>query len=236
VVRKDERRARIVTAVTEHGEITRVDELMQRICLFAVGEMAISGCTLALLAGTEPVGTLAGAGRHSSAVTELQFQLGEGPCLEACASGIPVLLPDLAVDAAARWPVFTVAAPPGVRAEFCFPLGVGISCIGVFDLYRDEPGMLSDDHLADALIAADIARDALLYLQEPPGHPGLAALLEVVGMDRIVVHQATGMIAVQLDETPPAALARLRAAAFESGRSIYDIAQDVVERRVRFDE
>jgi hypothetical protein len=39
-----------------------------------------------------------------------------------------------------------------------------------------------------------------------------------------------------LDETPPAALARLRAAAFESGRSIYDIAQDVVERRVRFGE
>ena len=96
--------------------------------------------------------------------------------------------------------------------------------------------MLSSDHLNDARIAADIARDALLYLQEPPGHPGLAALLEVVGMDRIVVHQATGMIAAQLDETPPAALARLRAAAFESGRSIYDIAQDVVERRVRFGE
>ena len=236
MVRKDERRARIVTAVTGRGEVTRVDELMQRICLFAVSEMAVSGCTLALLAGTEPVGTLAGAGRHSRTVTELQFQLGEGPCLEACASGIPVLLPDLAVDGAARWPVFTLAAPPEVRAEFCFPLGVETSCIGVFDLYRDEPGMLSDDHVADALIAADIARDALLYLQEPPGHSGVAALLEVVGMDRIVVHQAAGMIAVQLDETPHAALARLRAAAFQSGRSIYDIAQDVVERRVRFGE
>ena len=69
-----------------------------------------------------------------------------------------------------------------------------------------------------------------------PGHPGLAALLDMVGMDRIVVHQATGMIAVQLDETPADALARLRAMAFQSGRSIYDIAQDVVERRVRFDE
>jgi len=235
-VREDERRARIVTAVTERGEITRVDELMQRICRFAVSELAASGCTLALLAGTEPVATLAGAGRHSSTVTELQFQLGEGPCLEACASGTPMLLPDLAVDGAARWPVFTVAAPPGVRAEFCFPLGVETSCIGVFDLYRDEPGMLSDNHLADARVAADIARDALLYLQEPPGHPGLAALLDAVGMDRIVVHQATGMIAAQLDETPPAALARLRAAAFESGRSIYDLAQDVVGRRVRFDE
>jgi len=32
------------------------------------------------------------------------------------------------------------------------------------------------------------------------------------------------------------AQARLRAAAFASGRSMYDVAQDVIERRVRFDE
>ena len=79
------------------------------------------------------------------------------------------------------------------------------------------------------------SHDAVLYLQDPPGHPGLAALLDMAGMDRIVVHQATGMIAAQLDATPADALARLRATAFQSGRSIYDIAQDVVERRVRLD-
>ena len=55
-------------------------------------------------------------------------------------------------------------------------------------------------------------------------------------MDRIVIHQAAGMIAAQLDETTASAPTRLRGAAFASGRSIYDIAQDVVERRVRFDE
>ncbi len=235
MVPDEERRARIVAAVTRRGGATRVDELMRRLCLFAVSEMAVSGCTLALISGTEPVGMLAGAGRHSSTITELQFELGEGPCLEAYTSGIPVLVPDLTINGAARWPVFTAAATePGVRAEFCFPLGVGTNCIGVLDLCRDEPGMLSDEHLADALAAADIARDAMLYLQEPPGHPGLSALLEAVGMDRIVVHQATGMIAAQLDETPANALARLRARAFQTGRSIYDIAQDVVERRVRF--
>ena len=96
--------------------------------------------------------------------------------------------------------------------------------------------MLSEEHLADALVAADIARDAVLYQPYAQGGPDLAELLETVGTDRVVIHQATGMIAVQLDETMSNALARLRAAAFASGRSIYDIAQDVVERRVRFDE
>ena len=51
-----------------------------------------------------------------------------------------------------------------------------------------------------------------------------------------MIHQASGMIAAQLDDTMASALARLRAAAFANGRSMYDVAQDVVERRVRFDE
>jgi hypothetical protein len=44
------------------------------------------------------------------------------------------------------------------------------------------------------------------------------------------------MIAAQLDDSIVNALARLRGEAFASGRSMYDIAQDVVERRVRFDD
>jgi hypothetical protein len=97
--------------------------------------------------------------------------------------------------------------------------------------------MLSEEHLTDALVAADIARDAVLYQQYAPGGRGLEELLEeTADPDRVVIHQATGMIAVQLDETVSNALARLRAAAFGSGRPMHDIAQDVVERRVRFDE
>jgi hypothetical protein len=123
-----------------------------------------------------------------------------------------------------------------VRAEFSLPLSAGPGGIGTFDLCRDEPGMLSEQHLADALAAAGIAREAIISLQESPGNAALDVLLDAVGADRLVVHQATGMIAAQRDETAVNALARLRAAAFESGRSIYDIARDVVERRVRFDD
>ena len=91
--------------------------------------------------------------------------------------------------------------------------------------------MLSGEHLADALVTADIARDAVLSQQYTPGAAGLAELLDMGGTDRIVIYQATGMIAVQLNDTTSNALARLRAAAYASGRPMYDIAQDVVERR-----
>jgi hypothetical protein len=189
------------------------------------------------MSGAESAGVLAGAGPHAWTVTGLQMELGEGPCLQAHASGSPVFMPDLTAENASRWPTFAAAAlAAGVHAEFSLPLTVGPGGIGTFDLCRDRPGMLSEEHLADALVAADIARDAVLYQPYGAGGPGVAELLDTAGTDRLVIHQATGMIAAQLDDTIANALARLRAAAFASGRSMYDIAQDVVERRVRFDE
>jgi hypothetical protein len=236
-VREVGRRTRIMAAVTRQDATAGAEELVHRLCRFAVDEMALSGCALVLMSGVESASVLAGAGRHARTVTGLQMELGEGPCLHAHASGIPVLLPDLSAESANRWPAFAAAAlAAGVRAEFSLPLTVGPGGIGTLDLCRDRTGMLSDEHMADALVAADIARDAVLYQQYAPGGPGLPELLASAGTDRIVVHQATGMIAAQLDETIANALARLRAAAFASGRSMYDLAQDVVERRVRFDD
>jgi hypothetical protein len=236
-VREVGRRTRIMAAVTRQDATAGAEELVHRLCRFAVDEMALSGCALVLMSGVESASVLAGAGRHARTVTGLQMELGEGPCLHAHAYGIPVLLPDLSAESANRWPTFAAAAlAAGVRAEFSLPLTVGPGGIGTLDLCRDRTGMLSDEHMADALVAADIARDAVLYQQYAPGGPGLPELLATAGTDRIVVHQATGMIAAQLDDTIANALARLRAAAFASERPMYDLAQDVVERRVRFDE
>ena len=104
-----------------------------------------------------------------------------------------MLLPDLAAENANRWPAFAAAAlAAGVQAEFSLALTVGTGGIGTLDLCRDQPGMLSDEHLADALVAADIARDAVLYQPYAAGGPGLAELPDTVGTDRIVIHQATG--------------------------------------------
>jgi AmiR/NasT family two-component response regulator len=59
-------------------------------------------------------------------------------------------------------------------------------------------------------------------------------MLLTEGGDRLVVHQATGMVAIQLDVSTVDALASLRAAAYRAGRSIYEVAVDVVNRRLTF--
>ena len=125
-MRDEGRRARIVAAVTGPGTTAGAGTIMDRLCRLAVDEMALSGCAVVLMSGTVQVGTFGGAGPHAATITELRFELGEGPCLQACASGVPVLLPDLTAAAAARWPAFAPAAvAAGVRAEFSLPVSVG---------------------------------------------------------------------------------------------------------------
>jgi hypothetical protein len=171
----------------------------------------------------------------SSRVEELQVVLGEGPCVEAFDLGRPVLVSDLDDESwLRRWPAFTPAAmSAGARALFALPLQVGAVRLGVMDLYRAFPGVLTGDELSEALAFADAATDLLLAEQLPGGQaPGSAQLFT----HRAVVHQATGMISAQLGVPVAEAFLRMRAYAYASDQGLDEIARDVVARRLRFDE
>ncbi|MDQ1631082.1 MAG: hypothetical protein QOJ32_1089 [Frankiaceae bacterium] len=230
----DERRNRILSEVGALEPGVEAGDIFDGVCRFAVEHLDLSGCALMLCTQDSTLDVLASVGAPAGQVAELQFGLGEGPCLDACGSGRPVFAADLA-SLDVRWPVFSGAAcDAGVLAEFSIPLQVGTVGLGTLDLSRDQPGMLDAEHLADALVAADISMDAVLMLQRAEVGSDLAGLLRATGTDRFVVHQATGMVSVQLDASAADALASLRAAAFLAGRSISDVAADIVERKVTF--
>jgi hypothetical protein len=81
---------------------------------------------------------------------------------------------------------------------------------------------------------ADVTARALLDMQAnaPPGE--IAAELESGANLRCVVHQAAGMISVQLGVGVAEALVRLRAHAFATGRLTTAVSTDVVGRNLRF--
>jgi hypothetical protein len=127
----------------------------------------------------------------------------------------------------------------GVRAAFAFPLRLGAISVGVLTAHRAEPGPLTDDQLADALILADAVMLFLLHRQNtalpsssaPP--QSVQAGWEQPETYRAEVHQATGMVSVQLGVPLAEALVRLRAHAYGNGRPISEVAADVVARRLR---
>jgi hypothetical protein len=227
-----ERRLRILSRLgRKNGELHT-----RRLCEVCAEVTGMSGAGIMLMSGDVPRGSVCTTNDVSALIEELQYGLGEGPCVDAFNQDRPVLEPDLARPATPRWVAFTgPAVEAGVRGIFGFPLQVGAVRLGALNLYRDQPGPLTDEQHADALVMADVAARAVLVLQAnaPPGK--LAAELEAGADFQYVVHQASGMVAAQLDVSVGQALIRLRAYAFGNDRPLTDVAQDVVARRVRFD-
>ena len=189
------------------------------------------------MSGELPIGSACTTGEVSALIEDLQYTLGEGPCVDAYRLDRPVLEPDLADPKVSRWPAFAGSAvTAGVRAVFGFPLSVGAVRLGALNLYSDRPGRLTDDQHADALVMAEVAAEAVLAMQAGGSAEVLGAALEEGSNFQYVVHQAAGMASVPLELSVVQALVRLRAYAFAHQRILADVAADVVARRLRFDD
>ena len=216
-------------------------ELARHICAACVAGTDVDGAAISLLTGSMHRETLSATDVTGARLEDLQFSLGEGACVEAASTGLPVLVTDIHDRAdTARWPLFAAAVTEqtGVRALFALPLQLGTINIGVLDLYRDTPGPLLAPELHD--VAATVDAAVLLLLAARPrserdddaGGPPEAGW----ATDRVEVHQAIGMVLVQLSVPAEDAFARLRAYAFAHRLPLGDVAHDVVARRLVFSD
>ena len=207
-----------------------------QLCAVCVEVTEMSGAGVMLMDGDLPRGTVCTTNAVSALLEDLQYTLGEGPCVDAYQQRLPVLEPDLADPAVPRWLAFTPpAVAAGARAVFGFPLDLGGARLGALNLYRDHPGPLTADQHADALTMASAAARAVIAMQANAPADTLGAELEVGTNFQFVVHQAAGMVSVQIGATVTEALIRLRAHAFRHGQLAGDVAKEVVDRRLRFD-
>jgi hypothetical protein len=207
-----------------------------RLCEVSTSIIGLSGTGIMLMSGDIPQGSLCTTNDVSALIEDLQYTLGEGPCVDAYRHDRAVLEPDLADPVERRWPAFAPAAvDAGVRAVFGFPLRVGVARLGAVNLYRDRPGPLSDDQHADALVLAGVAAQWVLDVQAGASEGALAGGLEDGADFHYVVQNAAGMVSVQLGVGVTEALIRLRAYAFSQNRPLGEVARDVVARAVRLE-
>jgi hypothetical protein len=187
-----------------------------------------------LMSGDIPSGSLCSSDEVSELIEELQYTLGEGPCVDAYQQDKIVTEPDLADPQTRRWFAFT---PPvlqaGVRAVFGFPLRVGTVRLGALNLYRDQPGELTTEQHADALVLADVTANWVLDAQAGAPSGVVAEQLEASADFHFALHNAAGIVSVQEGISVTEALIRLRAFAYSNDRPLADVAQDVIAHRLR---
>ena len=200
-----------------------------------VDGLPVDGASITVITRTGLSSTVSTSDEVAARLDGLQLELGEGPRWQAFRTGVPVLVPDtLQPGAHDAWPLFGVRLPPlGVGAVFAIPLVLGVLVVGIADLWSPAAtGPWSETQLAEALGIAAAAAGPSVELatrsasSPRPVSPSTSAEL------RREVHQATGMLVVQLDVRPPEALLRLEAHAFATGRPVLDVARDVIARRL----
>ncbi len=116
-----------------------VDEALHhlaRMAVVVVPDGPSCGITIAEGSGFR---TIVYSGSVPASVDEAQYQRGDGPCLEAFRTGVPVIIQDLATADQDRWGGFPpVALATGAHGVLAYPLEVGGTTAGVLNLYAHQ--------------------------------------------------------------------------------------------------
>jgi hypothetical protein len=215
------------------GQMGTDRQALERLCLGTVDHLSASGAGVSVVIGSGAREIIFATDEVSTKIEELQVSLGEGPCIDAWSSRLPVIEPDLSHPSHTRWPMFGPAArAAGAVAVFALPLHVGLSRVGALDVYRDAPGGLSAADLTDAVRLSAAVTKVLLRLEPADGWAESSELGPLLTAE---IYQAAGMVTVQLEVDITEALARLRTYAYAEERPLSDVAHDVVARQLRLE-
>jgi len=216
-------------------------EAADSLCEACVALLDIDAAAICLVFDGANAGMLGSSSAAARTYDELQFTIGEGPCLDSVVLRSPVLVADLADPDDNRWPAYGAALlGHHIRGVYAMPVVLAGEYVGALVLFRTHPGRPAQEQLAGAIAAADLVSMPLLDLmdsdlQAAVADPDSDAWAELNALGRAEVSQATGMVVAQLDIDPAEALVRVRAHAYATGRTAAEVARDIVDRRLRLE-
>ena len=213
--------------------LERAPDQPERYCAAFLSVLPVGGAAVSTIGQVLGSETLAASDAQAARIDELQFDLGEGPCWDAMRSAYPVLQPAIRKSGHERWPAFTQSViQEGISSVFAFPLAVGPLRFGAIDLYSSVPVSLSETqaHQAEAMaqiVSRHVLRQALTSIGEDQQAP-------VSAYSRRLIHQASGVVLAQIDVSADDARLMIQGHAYAAGRPMMDVAQDILEGRLRF--
>lgn len=187
---------------------------------------AISGCedaSLTIIRGSQLPQTLAGTSELPYRVDAMQYETGEGPCLEALTESDIARADDLTTDQ--QWPRFAAqaVAHTEVRSMFGVRLFLDDTQRGALNFYARKPNVFSDLDLALGAIFATHASLALLNVT----HQAKAEHLQIALDSNRQIGIAIGILMARKLCTAEEAFDRLRIASQHLHRKLRDVAEHV---------
>src|SRR6476469_595962 len=154
----------------------------QRLVEFAVrGIPGAEHASMTVVEGHRPPRTTAGSDELPYQWDQLQYEHGEGPCLEAIATNGVEMVPDLRTEN--RWPLFAraIVDRSPARSMLSFGLFLTEENRAGLNLYATRPGAFTDQSTATGSMFAAYASMALLAAARHDTANHLIRVLETTG-------------------------------------------------------
>ncbi|WP_432490823.1 GAF and ANTAR domain-containing protein [Kineococcus gypseus] len=170
--------------------------------------------------------TAAGSGELPRRADEVQYAAGEGPCLQAIATGAPVHLEDVVTER--RWPAVTPRfAALGVGSVLSSPLvpADDLEWSAGLNVYAPDPEGLDPQRRARTEVVAAVAAGAASAF----AHRQRALNLEEAVATNREIGAAVGVLMALRKITKEQAVAELRRVSQHANRKLRDVAAEVLE-------
>lgn len=205
-----------------------VIDLFQELCEACVTLVGADAAGLVLSDQRGGLRAVAVSAEHAEIADVVRRQADEGPGRDCFDTSAAVHAPDLSTGS--RWPGFTaLAVEAGVVAAYALPMHLRGRTIGALTLvHRTADAMDEADlHVGQAL--ADTATIAILTDRTSREQEELAEQLQAALTSRVVVEQATGVLAERGGTGTDEAFRRMLDHAAASGERLSDVARGIVD-------
>lgn len=206
-----------------------------RLAAAAARMLNVDGAGISLV-GPEGRRVPLGASSEEASVAErLQFTTGSGPCMTAQETRQPVFAVE--EDLLRRWPAFAdllLGATP-FRAVVALPLQPALAGDGAMDLFFTRADEVTELDIFEALAVGELVTSALseaAVWSTWSAASGPEWLHGPLPHRRAAVWEAMGQLCVDLEIAAPAALRLLRGHAYGRGRTVDDVAADLLAGRL----
>jgi GAF domain-containing protein len=228
----DHLRASLAAMATLSTGHLRLEDLLRKVAELAA--MAIPGADGAGLTMIEEGGarTVVTTAPLVQQLDDIQYGLGQGPCLTAAADQQTVLSGSLGADP--RWPWFgTRVARLGVQSAVSLPLVAGERVLGALSVYAHGEDVFDDRAAALAELFAVPAAVAVENARALAASRRLAARLQAALDARGVVNQAVGILMCRSGLSEEQALSRLHALSQTGNKKVAVVARGIVDEAIR---